>query len=215
MSGRRILLVLGGTWHDFDGFDGAMTPFFEEEGYEVESTYDLSALEQLDERDIDLVLMYTCIGEERNDDGPTAPGPSQSQVDALVDWVQDGGGLLAAHAATVAAQTSEDLRRLMGGIFVTHPPAYAFNVYPVFREHPITEGIEAFTVHDEFYQQIHDPSVDVHMVAVDRGVAYPMVWSKEEGDGRVAHVAMGHGPRVWAHGGYQRVMLQAAEWLTA
>jgi type 1 glutamine amidotransferase len=84
----------------------------------------------------------------------------------------------------------------------------------MFGEHPITAGIEAFTVHDEFYIQTHTPDVQVHMVACDRGAAYPMVWSRTEGRGRVAHIAPGHSQEVWDLEPYQRLLLQTIAWLT-
>ena len=58
------------------------------------------------------------------------------------------------------------------------------------------------------------PDVDVHMVAFDRGVAYPMAWSKTVGRGRVAHIAPGHSLEVWDLAPYQQLVLQAIEWLT-
>ena len=74
-------------------------------------------------------------------------------------------------------------------------------------------GIEAFTVHDEFYMETHTSAVQVHMVAFDRGLAYPMVWSKTEGEGRVAHIAPGHSREVWDLKPYQQLLLQTIYWL--
>ncbi|MBN1812062.1 MAG: ThuA domain-containing protein [Anaerolineae bacterium] len=213
--GKKILMTLGGTWHDFDGFAAAMTPVLQKAGYEVDATYDLDALAQVAEGGYDLVLLNTCIGEVRQDDGPTAPGLTDAQAESLASWVQGGGGLLAVHAATVAGQTSPALRALVGGVFVEHPPQFSFTVYPLYKEHPITAGIGAFTVHDEFYVQAYDDTVAIHAIALDRGVAHPMVWSKSEGKGRVVYIAMGHGPEVWELEPYQRLVLQAIEWLTA
>ena len=119
------------------------------------------------------------------------------------------------HAATVASQTSPVLHALQGGVFVTHPPQFSFTVYPLYGEHPITTGVTAFAVHDEFYVQAYDPSVEVLAVALDRGVAHPMVWSKQEEKGRVAHIAMGHDLGVWSLEPYQRLVLQAIAWLKA
>jgi type 1 glutamine amidotransferase len=211
---KKILMILGGTWHDFDGFAAAMAPLLEKTGYEVNATYDLDTLTQIEGR-YDLVVLNTCIGEVRDDDGPTAPGFSTAQAKSLAGWVRGGGGLLAVHAATVAGQTSSTLRALLGGVFVEHPPQFTFTVYPLYEEHPITAGIEAFTVHDEFYVQKYDDTIAIHAIALDRGVAHPMVWSKSEGQGRVAYIAMGHGPEVWELEPYQRLTLQAVEWLTA
>jgi type 1 glutamine amidotransferase len=212
--GEKILMLLGGTWHDFEGFAEAITPVLEEAGHAVDATYDLDALTRIAAEGYDLVLLNTCIGEMRKDDGPTAPGLSSDQAESLAGWVADGGGLLAVHAATVAGQTSPALRALVGGVFVEHPPQFSFTVYPLYGEHPITAGIEAFTVHDEFYVQAYDDAVSIHAVALDRGVAHPMVWSRREGRGRVAYVALGHGPEVWGLEPYRRLMLQAVAWST-
>lgn len=213
--GKKILMILGGTWHDFEGFAAAITPVLEKAGHKVEATYDLDALTRIAAGRYDLVLLNTRIGELRQDDGPTAPGLADAQAESLAGWVRGGGGLLAIHAATVAGQTSPTLRALVGGVFVEHPPQFSFTVYPLYGGHPITAGIEVFTVHDEFYVQEHDDTVAIHAIALDRGVAHPMVWSRSEGQGRVAYIAMGHGPEVWELEPYQRLMLQAIEWLTA
>ena len=214
MNGKRIVIVLGGTYHDFDGFAATIKPILEDAGHTVDSTYDLDTLTRLDEGHYDVVLLHTCLSTpEEEDSKPEAP--TDAQVKALVEWVRDGGALLASHAATASARFHPALKALMGGVFVSHPPQFAFTVYPLFREHPITDGIKAFAVHDEFYVETYEPSVDVHMVALDRGVAHPMVWSKSEGRGRVAHVAIGHDEKVWNLEPYQRLMLQAIDWLTA
>ena len=217
MPGQRILIVLGGAYHDFEGFAATIGPVLGAAGHTVEATYNLDRLLRLSGDHYDVVLMYTCIGARRDEGGEAETELQRfadAQIAGLVDWVQAGGSLLAVHAATVAGQTSSALRALMGGVFVSHPPIFSFPVQPLFREHPITAGIEAFAVHDEFYKELHDETVDLHMVALDRGVAYPMVWSKTEGQGRVAHIAMGHGQEVWGLEAYQRLMLQAITWLT-
>ena len=83
----------------------------------------------------------------------------------------------------------------------------------MYREHPITKGIEAFTVHDEFYIQSYDGSVDIRMAAFNQDICYPMVWSKCKGAGKVAHIAMGHSSRVWEMASYRQLLFQTLEWL--
>jgi type 1 glutamine amidotransferase len=53
------------------------------------------------------------------------------------------------------------------------------------------------------------------MVALHQDVAHPLVWSKAEGDGRVAYIALGHSQAVWSAAPYQRLVLQTLAWLTA
>jgi hypothetical protein len=61
MSEKQILITLGGTDHDFDGFCQWMVPVLEAAGHSVEATYDLDALTQLDAGTFDLVVLYTCL----------------------------------------------------------------------------------------------------------------------------------------------------------
>jgi type 1 glutamine amidotransferase len=214
LNGKSILILLGGMWHDFDGFASAMKPVFEAEGCRAEATYDLDALTRLDQMNCDLVLSYTCLFKHRQgyDDG----GPEKltdEEVHGLRRWVRNGGALLAVHASTCIGDSSPELGFLLGGVFVSHPERFTFTVYPLSGEHFITADIQAFEIHDEFYIQKYHPAVEIHMAALYQNVAYPMVWSRHEGKGRVAHVAPGHFPEVWNHAAYQRLMLQTAGWL--
>lgn len=212
---KKVLMILGGMWHNFDGFEKCITPVFDEAGYKVEATYDLDQLLHLPEGVFSAVISDTCFSlhsEGHDDQGPE--GLSSAQVQAIREWVSMGGGFLAVHAASVAGTSGADYSRLVGGQFIEHPPAFSFTVYPLYPGHYITEGVPCFTVFDEFYIEKLTTPVDLHMVAVDRGQAFPMVWSKNEGKGRVAHVAMGHSNSVWELPPYQKLLKQALVWVT-
>ena len=212
---KRILIILGGLYHDFDGFARAMVSLFESQAWSAEATYDLNVLTRLERLDCQVVLSYTCLS--KNVPGQEKATPEallDEEVRGLVDWVQAGGALLAVHCATVVGESNPELGRLLGGRFISHPAPFIFTVYPLLEEHPITQGVQAFDVHDEFYIQHYDPAVTMHMIALHQGVAHPMVWSKLEGAGRVAHIALGHFPEVWTLPPYQRLMIQTAHWLT-
>ena len=51
-----------------------------------------------------------------------------------------------------------------------------------------------------------------YMVAIDRGRALPMLWTRSQGAGRVVHVAPGHSDRVWSLCDYRQLMTQSVEW---
>ncbi len=214
MPFARVLLLLGGEWHDFTGFASFLGALVEPEGWLLETAFGLERLNGLADAPCDLVVGYTCFTRDPHWKGPRGPaGMTDRQVKALADWVGGGGAFLAAHAATVAGESGPRYVELIGGEFVEHPPAFSFTVHPVYGRHPITEGIQSFTVHDELYIERLAAPVDLHMVAVDRGTAYPMVWSRREGKGRVAHVAPGHAAETWENPSYRRLMLQTMRWL--
>lgn len=208
----KILLLLGGNWHDFDGFAAAFQSYFSEEGVQIEATYNADALLTLDEARIDLVTIYTCLGGS-NQQGRVAEDLKPAQVDALRAWTGRGGKVLGIHSATVMGEAQTRLRQLLGGRFLSHPPQFDFTVMPLAREHPITTGIGAFAVRDEFYLHTYDAGIEIHMVANDRGVAHPMVWTKTEGAGRVAYLAPGHTSSVWALPAYRQLVRQSVAWL--
>lgn len=203
-------MLLGGEWHDFQGFAKSMIPVLEAGGYQVEPTWDLSRLLSLHQEGWDALLMYTCFTREREEN--SLSGLTEEQSIVLADWVYTGGALLALHAATVIGNSGPAYRALLGGEFQSHPPPFTFTVYPLAHHHLILEGVSAFTIHDEFYIQTYDADVSVHLVALQDGVAYPMAWSKETGLGRVAYLAPGHFPAVWEHEMYQRLVLRKLAW---
>jgi len=217
MSSRRALIILGGIWHDFEGFTAYVTPLLQAAGFEVRSTYDMDELLTLSERGYDLVVSDTGFG--RYADGRPSVGAAfltEAQAQAWAGWVRQGGRVLGVHSATVCgAQVNPIQKALLGARFMQHPPQFSFMVYPVLPAHPITEGVEAFAVKDEFYMQEFEPGLDVHMVAIDRGQAYPMVWTRSEGAGRVAIIAMGHSDQVWTLPPYTRLVTQSVSWLMA
>ena len=212
MGGKQILMLLGGTHHDFDGFSDAMTPILRAAGHEVKSTYDLDEVLRLPSGQTDVVLIYTALGGSVQDER-VAEDLTPDQTRALISWVRAGGGILAAHCATVVAEDNVEMRRLLGGRFLSHPPQFTFTVYPLYKEHPVIKDVDAFTAFDEFYVESYEPDVDIHMVAFDRGIAHPMVWTRSEGNGRVVHLAPGHTPMVWASPAYQKLVLQSIDWL--
>lgn len=211
---KRVLMILGGLHHDFEGFAAAVTPILENAEFGVERTYDLDALKTLNEGRCDLVLSYTSLSAHRegqSDSNQETLTPVQTA--ALTDWVRSGGALLAVHSATVSGKPNPDMAALFGGRFVEHPPQCSFPVYPLAHVHPITDGIESFAVFDEFYIQKCHPHLEIHMVALNRGVAHSMVWTSKEAAGRVAYIAIGHSDAVWNLKPFQTLLQQAAVWL--
>jgi type 1 glutamine amidotransferase len=209
----KILLLLGGVHHDFEGFAAAFGEIVGDANHTITATYDGDALLRLQEEGVAVVAIYTCLGGAQKD-GVVAEDLTVAQTGALVKWVQAGGRLLALHAATVLREGNQAMRGLIGGRFLSHPPQFDFAVTPLARKHPVTDGVAAFSVHDEFYMQAVDADIEIHMTAEDRGVVYPMVWTKPMGHGRVVYIAPGHTPSVWATGAYRQLLRQGVDWLT-
>jgi len=202
------LLLVGGTFHDFDGFADMARETLAAVGLDVRVERDFDLLTRLDALGARLVVMYTCFDEVS---GVTHRA---EQIAGLRNWVAGGGALLALHATSVSAARSQGLEALIGAAFAEHPPKALFRVAPVGAAHPSTLGVVAFEIEDELYRHRAAPKGDVHLIAEDEGVARPVAWSRREGAGRVYYLALGHDASAWGTPAYRRVLAQAARWLT-
>jgi type 1 glutamine amidotransferase len=214
MNKKNIYILLGGEWHDFEGFAAAMTQLLDKPEYNTFTTYDADVLTKLDQLECDLLLSYTCLAQASSQAKPGVLTKfTHPQVQGLLKWVQKGGAFLAAHAATVTGETDIAYENLIGGAFISHPPQCTFQVVPLSEQHTITMGINTFTVDDELYIERYASSVHIHMVAIYEGVAYPVVYSREEGRGKVVHIALGHSQKTWDLEPFKRLMLQTVRWM--
>src|ERR1051326_3423439 len=102
----------------------------------------------------DLVVLYTT-GKERHG----------ADITLLQQWLEEGNALVGIHCATDSFTDSEEFIALMGGKFRTHPAQLDISTEIVDNSHPITAGLDTFTVHDELYLFAdYDPD-RVHLLA--------------------------------------------------
>lgn len=211
---KKALLLLGGSWHDFDGFAAWFTTFLEKRDWEVEATYDLNRLLALEEEKFDLVASYTCFSANPDKVNAKGSGMMQAeQVAAIYNWVRKGGAFLGVHGACVLGETNPLYAELVGGRFIKHPPAFEYTVYPLFETHEVTKGIDAFKVKEELYISEYDGELHLLMASELEGVLHPLVWAKHEGLGRVVYNALGHNADTWVLPEYGKLTEQSISWL--
>jgi type 1 glutamine amidotransferase len=131
--------------------------------------------------------------------------------DAFVDYVRQGGGLLAVHSGTVYAQEPV-MRGLIGGAFVRHPKQCPVTVEPK-EGHPLTAGSKPFTLVDEHYiMELDDQAADVFVTTTSEHGTQPGGWTRIEGEGRVCVLTPGHNVEVWQHPSFQALLVNGLDW---
>lgn len=157
------------------------------------------------------------------------PWKTEAVQKAFVDYVENGGGLLAIHTATVAGENTEALDKLLGCRFVSHPNICPVTVQAI-KPHPITEGVEMFCEADEHYRiQIISPDADVLLASYSPPQGDESKYKEDpynnspaavcaagyvrtQGKGRVCVLTPGHLLEVWHNAQFQKLLENALHW---
>lgn len=214
MSSLRVLAI-GGTAFPFHNFEEVGPRFEDALGNAVDLTLttDRDTLSNLEGYNV--VLDYL-----------TDSALSDEQREGLLTFVREGNGYVGIHCAADLTGTVPDdpdevldtreeplpeLRELLGGHFLDHPEQSKFGVRIV-DEHPITDGVDDFTVFDEPYQvECDDVDVIARMDHPDLD-EYPVAWTKSYGKGRVYYLSLGHTEETFEADGFRSLLLNGVEW---
>lgn len=151
---------------------------------------------------------------------------------AFVDWLENGGGLVAMHAA--GGDTVQPWRfyaeEIIGARFIGHPGggdqfqrARTVNRAP---DHPIMRGIPRAWLWEEEYYSFDrvpagrdtrillslDESAWRHPDALKMGAIHPLVWTRSVGKGRVVFSALGHRPEYYDDPVHRRLIANMIAW---
>ena len=138
------------------------------------------------------------------------------QEKAVVDFVEGGGGFLNLHNSMGLYPKGGPYLDLVGGRYIGHGPLERFRVTVVDRDHPITQGVEDFSVADEQHTPPYQEG-KVHLLLRNRSDdgerEAAAGWVYEPGKGRLVHLAPGHTREAMEHPMFQRLMRNSVEWL--
>ena len=127
--------------------------------------------------------------------------PEQEQ--ALLDFVERGGGFAPLHCASYCFLNSPKYVALVGAQFKSHGTG-EFDVKDIDPTDPILQGAKPFRTWDETYVHTKHNDVDRHLLQVrdENGRAEPWTWTRTQGQGRVFYTAYGHDNRTWGNPGF-------------
>jgi type 1 glutamine amidotransferase len=188
---RKVLFVCGG-WEGHTPREcvDLFAPWLEAQDFAVEVAETLEVFADAARlKGYDLIVPAWTLGEL-----------SDVQEKHLCDAVAGGVGLAGWHGGVGDAfRTATNYQFMVGGQFVAHPGDMlaAWDVRIVDREHPITHGLDGFTMHDTERYYLHvDPSNHVLAVTpMEGGFDMPVAWTRTWGRGRVAYCSIGHTDR--------------------
>lgn len=137
---------------------------------------------------------------------------SDGALGRLDQFVKNGGGILAIHAATASFKETMPYFDILGGRFIGHGEVEKFEVRKVKDE--VFGDMGNFGVRDELYIHELKPEIDVHFTAEHEGQNIPVVWTYHYGKGKVCYTVPGHISATMSNPIYQEILRCGLKWVT-
>jgi putative membrane-bound dehydrogenase-like protein len=166
--------------------------------------------ETLDDLNPEKLAGYDCIAIYANH---TKISPAQEK--SLMDFVSNGGGLVALHCASYCFLNSTNYLELVGARFKSHKTG-DFEETVLKSDHPVLQGVSPIKSWDETY--VHEKHNTNRLVLAERVEGdhhEPYTWIRTSGEGRVFYTAWGHDQRTWSNTNFLRMVINAIEWTSA
>ncbi|PYK98809.1 MAG: hypothetical protein DME19_11085 [Verrucomicrobia bacterium] len=140
---------------------------------------------------------------------------SPEQEQALLGFVEAGGGFVPLHCASYCFLNSPKYTDLVGAQFKTHGTG-VFKETLVNSGHPVMKGLSPIESWDETYVHTrHNTNRVVLAERRDNNGAEPYTWVREAGKGRVFYTAWGHDQRTWSNAGFLALVENGIRWASA
>jgi uncharacterized protein len=157
---------------------------------------------------------------------------NQEQKLAFKKFIQNGGGFVGVHSATVTEYKWKWYGELVRAYFTGHPPVQKGKLIIENKNHPSTKHFNTDTLEwvDEWYSFDKNPRKEVDvLISIDeksydikdnpwfKGVDlvmgdHPLVWCQEFDGGRSFQTALGHEPKIYDNQLMRQHIIGAIEW---
>ncbi|MCU1527113.1 MAG: Trehalose utilization, partial [Frondihabitans sp.] len=135
----------------------------------------------------------------------------------LAEAVRAGAGLVSLHASNVLPETEGAgvLRDLIGSRYSSHGPLPHESRFLIETdsEHPVTAGVDDFSVtHEHYLLDLDEEGVDVVAWRRDGTRREAVLHTREIGVGRSCYLQLGHDMRVWDDPDVRQLITNAVRW---
>ena len=128
------------------------------------------------------------------------------------EYVRNGGGFVSVHAGNTSKE-GDDYTQFVGNYFIGHPPRCEVEIN-IKGDHPITRGVQDFTIRDEHYE-ICVTAKDTTLLfttSSEAGGVQVGGYTREIGKGRLCVLTPGHTLDVWQHEEFKKIFLNSIRW---
>lgn len=152
---------------------------------------------------------------------------TDEQKAEFLSMLEQGKGLVILHHALANYQGWEEYERLRGGTYLLAPgerggvqragstfrEGVDISVRVLLSNHPVTEGLEDFTIHDEVYGLTYVEESAKPLLATDHPESGATIaWTSDYGNSRIVTIQLGHDHFAYEDPNYRKLISQAIQW---
>ena len=150
---------------------------------------------------------------------------SDDQQKAFLSLLEEGKGMVFLHHSLVSYQKWDEFTKIRGGKYYENKDekssknsGYQHDIWldieVLDKNHPVTEGIDNFSIFDEGYYNI-ERLPDVHpILGTEHEKCAPYVaWTNQYKSSRIVYIMLGHGPEAHENKNFQRLVENAVNWV--
>ncbi|MEN6309710.1 MAG: ThuA domain-containing protein, partial [Anaerohalosphaeraceae bacterium] len=152
---------------------------------------------------------------------------SQKRRENVLTLLGRGVGVVALHHSLVSFQDWPEYKKIIGAKYyekemledgIVHPAStfkhdVQMTVTIADKKHPITAGVENFTIVDETYKGYQVEPDNQILLTVDEPTSRKEVgWARHYRRARICGIQLGHGPDAYHHPAYRKLLYQAIQW---
>ena len=212
----KVVVVTAGHGFKKEPFFAMFDSFSDIEYTSVHLQDDSEIFEDISNWDYDVMVLFNMTQE-------ISPKRRQNFVKLL----ERGVGVVALHHSIGAFQQWPEYRKIIGGKYYLNDLVedgierkaskykhdLNFTIQVKDREHPITRGMNDFTIFDETYKnQVFEQDNHVLLTTDHPTSDESLCWVRRYGRAKICYIQMGHGPDAYANDSYRRLVARAIRW---
>jgi len=215
----RVLVTTGGHRFDAKAFYALFDAMPDVTYAKADFPQDFNLLKPGLEKKYDVVVRYDSVQNV----------PPQQNQD-FVELLKTGIGLVSLHHNILAQRNWPEYTKIIGGKWLDQETELSGKKYPksistqgqdidivvVDKDHPITQGVSDFTIHDELYGGLYiAPHLHVLLTNEHPLSSHQIAWVTQYGKSPVAYIQLGHGGQAYSNPNYARLLHNAIQWAAA
>lgn len=214
----RVLVITGGHDYNRRAFEGMLDSLPGNIEYKIaELPEAFTYFEKQHRTEYDVIVFYHMW-----------QSISAKQQKVMAECIREGKPLVALHHSICAFDNWDEYTNIVGGRYfhridtvegrIYNPSSYKHDVdvlvQIIDKKHPVTSGLDDFTLFDETYNNFYvEPNVVPLLSTNTPGSTETIGWTKQYGNSRVVTIQSGHDAYTFRSPEFRKLLWQAINWV--